>query len=66
MVMTNLFHLMIFNISNVYYFPKAQDSQTSHAVNSKDVDVSTVIQHGHAVPISMEYNYAAIKKTEFS
>ena len=47
-------------------FCQAYNPSPPTTVETKDINVSTIIQHGHAIPMNMEYHYAAIDKTEFS
>ena len=41
-------------------------NQDTETVKMKEINISTVVQHGHAVPVDLEYHFAAIATTKFS
>lgn len=40
--------------------------QEFQRVVNKEVNISTVVEHGHAIPTDLDYYYSAIKGTNFS
>ena len=50
----------------ILIFFQAYNPESKSDVTSRDIPVSTILQHGHTIPVEMEYHYAAIDKTEFS